>query len=312
MADYALIFIDTNIVLDFYRIIGSESGLSMLTHIDNNHDKIIVTSQVEMEYKKHRQRVIIAAHKEFKSPATGSLNPPAFLRQTQAAKSIAQNKKAIEGQTKKLKERIERCLKNPGRNDPVYKTFQRLFKATTPLNLSRDKDIRVSVRELAEKRFLLGYPPRKDSDTSIGDPINWEWIVHCAKEQARDVVIVSRDSDYGPIFDGHSIINDWLAQEFSQRVGGQKISLTSKLTEGFKLASIKVSPKEVRDEADLLKKMRETPYGTAASFATGSGGFTGPSFAQLINPAGEALAGFALGPFSRIRQESEMAPEDTE
>lgn len=43
-----LVFIDTNILLDFYRVRGGEAGLSILTHIEDNLDRFMVTNQVEM------------------------------------------------------------------------------------------------------------------------------------------------------------------------------------------------------------------------------------------------------------------------
>ena len=48
----ALLFIDTNIYLDFYRRRGPGNPLSTLTHFDGNFDRIITTTEVEMEYKK--------------------------------------------------------------------------------------------------------------------------------------------------------------------------------------------------------------------------------------------------------------------
>src|SRR5690606_22634600 len=118
--------------------------------------------------------------------------------------------------------RIGRVLKEPSKHDPVYKVAQRLFRQKTPLNLSRDAKVRFEIRRLARKRFLLGYPPRKDSDLSIGDAINWEWIVRCAQTSGNDVVIVSRDQDYGVRFADRPIINDWLLQEFKERVSRRR------------------------------------------------------------------------------------------
>ena len=46
-----LLFIDTNIFLDFYRQVGRESNLSILKHLRPHHDRIITTRQVEMEFK---------------------------------------------------------------------------------------------------------------------------------------------------------------------------------------------------------------------------------------------------------------------
>lgn len=54
-----LLFIDTNILLDFYRVRGRQGELSILDHIDQHHDRIITGSQVEMEFKKNRSAVIL-------------------------------------------------------------------------------------------------------------------------------------------------------------------------------------------------------------------------------------------------------------
>lgn len=48
----ALIFIDTNILLDFYRIRKSNVSMKYLEEIENHLDLIITSSQVEMEFKK--------------------------------------------------------------------------------------------------------------------------------------------------------------------------------------------------------------------------------------------------------------------
>lgn len=248
-----LLFIDTNILLDFYRVVGQKEALSILGHIDDNHEKIITGCQVEMEYKKNRQKTIIGCLTTFKGPDGNVANPPAFLSHSQAAAGIKKSRKEIQTRVTTLKRTADAILKNPSINDPVYKVCQRLFKNTSPLNLSRTNEIRFEIRELAEKRFRLGYPPRKDSDNSIGDAINWEWLVLCAKKTNSDIVIASRDSDYGVLQEKDSILNDWLTQEFKQRVGrNRKITLTPALTTAFKLANITVSKNEQKAESEFL------------------------------------------------------------
>jgi hypothetical protein len=61
----ALIFIDTNIFLDFYRIRGDGVGLGLLEKIGDHHDRIITDSQIEME-KKNRQQIILDSLKAVK------------------------------------------------------------------------------------------------------------------------------------------------------------------------------------------------------------------------------------------------------
>jgi len=55
----ALIFIDTNIILDFYRIRKNDVGIEYLNKIRSNITKIITGTQIAMEFKKNRQKVIL-------------------------------------------------------------------------------------------------------------------------------------------------------------------------------------------------------------------------------------------------------------
>ena len=93
-----------------------------------------------------------------------------------------------------MRNRTEQLFRSPTTKDPVYKVAQRVFKHPSDHNLTRQRKERDSIRRLAYKRFVLGYPPRKAGDTSVGDAVNWEWIVRCACDSGDDVVIVSRDS----------------------------------------------------------------------------------------------------------------------
>lgn len=257
----ALIFIDTNIFLDFYRIRSSDVKLSYLDLIDNNHQRIIIGSQVEMEYKKNRQRVILDSIGQIKTPNWNSLSPPALLQNSQPIKIINDCKKEIKKQQTKLRDRIVKILQEPGSNDIVYQTLQRLFKTTSEWNLNRNNKVRFSIRNLAKKRFILGYPPRKKGDNSIGDAVNWEWIINCAEKSNKDIIIVTRDSDFGTTYDKQLFLNDYLLQEFKERISfRRKIVLTDKLSQAFRMIDLAVT-KEMEDAeteliSDNLKKKR--------------------------------------------------------
>jgi RNase H-fold protein (predicted Holliday junction resolvase) len=251
-----LVFIDTNILLDFYRIRSKDLNESLLSHIDKNHDKIITTMQVEMEFKKNRQQVILESINRIKQPDWSGITPPAFLSTAQPVKTIKRNREELEQQLKKLKKRLEVVLGNPGQNDPVYQTSQRLFKNSSKLNLNRDKRLRKVIRSRALHRFMLGYPPRKNDDISIGDSVNWEWILHCAEEMESNIVIVSRDQDFGVNYSYTNFLNDALLQEFHERISKKrKIVLTEKLTYAFKIASVAITKTEERQEEALVAEV---------------------------------------------------------
>lgn len=292
-----LIFIDTNIFLDFYRVRGRQGDLAILEHLDGHHGRIITTSQVEMEFKKNRPQVIRETFDTLKSPNWGALQLPAFLAKSKQSSGLDTGRKRIDGQLKTLRTRLSNVFQNPARYDSVYKAGQRLFRADTPYNLSRDKKERFKIRRLAWKRFVLGYPPRKAADTSMGDSINWEWIIRCAQEGGANVVIVSRDSDFGLPFDDDVYINDWLLQEFRERVSPKRrVSLTERLAEGLKLASIPVSKEEEEAEQKFLEKR---------SPSSGVPTFPALDFVRAFNAINEALIGKLYEPSRDLQRMAE-------
>lgn len=249
----ALIFIDTNILLDFYRMRKSDVSLKYLEEIENHKDLIITSSQVEMEYKKNRQAVILESISEVKKNININLSVPTILSDARAVEMIKKSKKVIEDQQNRVKLQIERILKNPSKYDPVYQSLQKLFNYNSPINLNRENKLRFSIRKLAIKRFILGYPPRKKTDTSIGDSVNWEWIIKSAETTGKHIIIVTRDNDFGAVYDGDSYLNDWLVQEFKQRVSRRRrIIITDKLSAAFKLVDVPVTKEMIEEEEKVI------------------------------------------------------------
>lgn len=250
----ALIFIDTNILLDFYRIRKSDISLKYLEEIEKHTDKLILTNQVEMEFRKNRQKVILEALGEVNKIATNGLNVPTVLFDAKPVEMIKKAQTQISGQQKKIKERIDRLLENPGTQDKVFQTLQKVFKTESDFNLNRENKKRYAIRKLALKRFYLGYPPRKKEDNSIGDAINWEWIIDCAKRTDKHIILVTRDNDFGINIGDKSYLNDWLQIEFKERISQKrKIILTDKLSRAFKLVQIPVTKEMVDEEATVIQ-----------------------------------------------------------
>jgi hypothetical protein len=247
-----LVFVDTNILLDFYRLPG-ESAARQLKLLERHKDSLILTDQLKMEFLKNRQKVIIDGLRQLSKPQKAAL--PAILFDYQPAKMLLKNQTAAEKQFVKVRAKIEAILKSPSSADHVYRALIRIFDHSTPLNLARPNKRRYAVRNLARKRFSLGYPPRKANDYSLGDAINWEWIIECAEKSDPNVhvMIVSRDGDYGASFGEDAVLNDWLRREFKERVSQKrKIDLTKKLTVALRMLDEVVSSKDVEEEEKLL------------------------------------------------------------
>src|SRR5260370_15181252 len=121
--------------------------------------------------------------------ALQQMSRPGIFSDTKAIRAMAKAQKQAEKRVKGLRRRLVRALENPGVHDPVYKVCQRVFHKRDDISLSRDNVLRRVIRRNAFKRFLLGDPPRKKNDTSIGDAFNWEWIVHCATQRTPGLAI---------------------------------------------------------------------------------------------------------------------------
>jgi predicted nucleic acid-binding protein len=159
-----LLFVDTNIWLDFYRA-RTDAGLALLEHLDVIRDKVIMTYQVEMEFKKHRQEAILEGFNAMKAPA--GVPRPGLFADAKTAKALKRDLGNAEKRIATLKRRLRRAIEKPTLYDPVYKICQRCFHKADAITLTREMKVRVQIRRRAFRRFLLGYPPRKKGDTSI-------------------------------------------------------------------------------------------------------------------------------------------------
>jgi len=257
MAVKKLLFVDTNIWLDFYRA-RTEADLSLLEHLEQIADKIIVTSQLEMEFKKNRHAAMMEGIGELKP--SQALARPGLFSDAKEVQAIQSNQKKADARVKKLKTRYIKALSSPADDDPVYKICQRIFHKVDALVLTRDMAERRLVRRRALRRFLLGYPPRKRNDTSMGDAFNWEWMLECANSQNAELVIVSRDADYGLVFESNGYPNDHLVQEFHERVSRKrKLLLYGKLSEALQHFQITVTEREKQAEEAITQPPEPPP-----------------------------------------------------
>lgn len=253
MAEW-LVFVDTNIFLDFYRLRGA-SALKYLERLEENRESLILTEQVNMEFLKHRQRVVRDALSEIKKPTEQKFPP--FVSEYQPSKMMEKSISEAVTQHRKIIAKIEGMINDPSRYDDVYKSFVRLFRKDGLYHLDRNREEKNRIRSSARKRFSLGYPPRKNGDNSIGDSLNWEWIIWCAQNcpEKRDIIIVSRDGDFGTTLKKKGLINDWLRKEFQERVSKKrKTLLTEYLSEALEKLDTPLSSQEIEEEREIVSQ----------------------------------------------------------
>jgi ribosomal protein S27E len=81
----------------------------------------------------------------------------------------------------------------------------------------------------------------------------------CAQASGKDIIIVTRDSDYGCSYDGKFHLNEWLRLEFKERISQKRrIVLTDRLAEAFKLVAVPVSAAAEEEEKRLVAERSAT------------------------------------------------------
>lgn len=274
-----LIFVDTNILLDFYRL-GKGLAKKHIDALESHKDSLIMCEQVWMEFLKNRQKVIIATLKEMKKP--NKISVASIVADNTKSKQLLKNIDDAIKNYERVNKQVEKILNNPERNDPIYKAVKRIFKTNSEYNLKRPNKKRFAIRNLARKRFALGYPPRKSNDTSIGDSYNWEWIIECANTspERHNILIVSRDGDYGISHNSNAKLNDWLKQEFKDRVSQRrKIELTTKLTDALKRLNEAVTSEDENEERRIIDNTKSFYFDISKNLP--SSGLT-DSYLELI------------------------------
>lgn len=255
----ALIFLDTNVLLDFYRNRKNDVKMQLLDEILAHKEIIISSFQVEMEFKKNRQSALGEAYGEFLKNKSISQVFPLMLSDDEEVEKIKRAKEELISSQKSLEEKFKKLFIDPYNEDEVFKKIEELFRHKSPYILTQDKAGEIIKK--AKLRFELGFPPRKDKDNSIGDAVNWEWILECAKASGKSVILISRDGDYGYDFDSIPRLNDYLMHEFSLKTSkASKIQLTNRFVNAFKMVKIPVTSEMIKEEEEVLKQRHWSDY----------------------------------------------------
>lgn len=247
-----LIFVDANIFLDFYRG-QTGTALALLRRLKTVRRQLVTSFVVQMEFEKNRQKLVRDALRAIVKTAPASI--PAFLSERRTSTSLVAALQEANKRTDSFRELVKHVLVSPGTHDAVYRTVGLLFGRRSDLNLRGDDQRCAEIQTRALNRFMLGYPPRKKTDTSIGDAVNWEWIIASAKRHHSNVTLVSRDSDFGVNVDGDSFLNDWLSREFRSRVSSHaSIRLVTRLSDALKRLSVHVTDRESQEEDEIIQQ----------------------------------------------------------
>ena len=144
------IFVDTNIFLDFYRG-NKEANLTLLRKLESVKESIICTYQVEMEFKKNRQAVILKTLRDIKFDPDVSL--PAIFHDSSTRDSLDKLKKDAQKNMEIVKKRFLKLLRSPTTTDVVFQTLENIFHNPSSHVLTRNMKIRHTIKRLARRRL---------------------------------------------------------------------------------------------------------------------------------------------------------------
>lgn len=182
------IFIDTNILLDLYRLSGPDLDevKKVLKLMKMNKFALLVSKQVEDEFWRNRENVINDALKRFKETKAISKIPNIVRTHAKYAelKAAIQN---VNDLVHELEKEVSREIAdNKLKADEL---ITQLFTDANPDPISAD------IVEKAKMRVEIGNPPGKKG--SIGDAIHWEWLLTKEFNFLDDeLIIVCADGDF--------------------------------------------------------------------------------------------------------------------
>lgn len=274
-----LIFIDTNIFLDFYRL---DNGIevSLIQTLLQHKERIIFSDVVLYEFMNNRAGILVGAIKGLKS----------YLNQTKATvippigKTCFDNiefekgRVLIDSVIGKLSKHLVELLANP-RSDKVYELLEKLNESQSVKSLRLNDDNWNEIFKRAQERFMSGQPPRKTKDVSFGDAINWEWILECVRNTSNleAVIIVTRDGDFGITANKKVYLNNWLAREFYSVAPGTCVEIESNLGSALKKIGVPVMSDVIASlEEAIQSRITYDPTGSQGG-PTGSIDITGPT-----------------------------------
>lgn len=233
------IFIDTNIVLDFYRINNKKSIKEILKEIMKYKKYFISTKQSKDEFLRNRDRTIRDFVEELKRQ-NYNVHANNIIATLDTYDEYANSIEKANKNTKIIVSKVNELIENP-EIDLIYKIYLNLNEVTYERT--------DAIVESAMKRKMIGNPPTSNKYT-CGDEIIWESILEYCNE---DLIIVSRDSTF---VDNYNFLN----MEFNEKKG-KKLKVVDTISKAIELNNEPPSKELTFIESDIIMEEELKAYG---------------------------------------------------
>jgi PIN domain len=256
--DDALLFIDANQYLDLYRTV---TGKRLLAPLSEQAANIFVTQQVVDEVT--RRKIEVASDflaRQFIALKLQTYKVPDHLFGTTEEES-----KSIRGKMEEIHQKIKQVNKDlnalaMGIMEKIRQSNDEVSVVLTPL-FANAVHHREDEWERAKQRKEHGRPPGKKADP-VGDQLTWEQILSRFVGKKK-LWIITKDSDYGTIYDGRGFLNQFLYDELRKASPDAEAFMFNDVVDGIKhfadVTGVKAdtlpTPKEhqaIKDENNTL------------------------------------------------------------
>jgi PIN domain len=247
----AILFIDANKYLDLYR---TASGKALLAALAEQAEHIVVTQQVVNEV--HRNMIHVA--KDFLSDKFKDLKlqtPPVpdhlFGVGANQSAEIRQKMSEVAGMIKEASG--EATALAMGILKQISKAEDEVSKALAPIFAKAIPHMPEELQR-ARERLEVGNPPGKGD--KIGDGLTWEQLLTLLPGKSK-LWIISRDDDYGTLYNGVRFLNHFMYQELQGRFPGLEVAMFDDIAEGIKDFSLATGVRAERlPSPDELQRIR--------------------------------------------------------
>lgn len=203
------LFIDTNILLDFFAFSTDDLGELAKLHAAINADGITLysTDQLGRELGRRREEVISESLSEIQD-RKASTKLPQIARNLNEHAELLQFRAQYENSLNAIRQRVIEQYES--------KSLQADISLNAVLSVATHIEESEEILARARARVETGTPPGKKG--SIGDAINWESLLEGVPE--GDIYLVSADADFSsPI--AKDRMADFLATEWNSKKNGQ-------------------------------------------------------------------------------------------
>lgn len=251
------VFIDANILLDFYRLSGGDlEEIRKIAKLAENEEITLYISDVlQDEYERNREGTITQAVEQFRKSRV-DLHLPNLVRAYDEAKALTALRSGFGEEMQNLLKRLDDDIK--AQSLLADEVIAELFNSTDVAGVPSQ------IVEAGIMRSELARPPGKPG--SNGDAIHWEWLLNKVPD-GEDLLVISGDGDFeSPAVSGAP--SAYLASEWKKKKQGV-LTLHKTLTEFLQehFPDIKLAD-EIDKMAAISKFCQSSNFATTHSMVT--------------------------------------------